>query len=199
MYKQYLLRQSQCTCKVHEYDILKIINKMDNNSRSGYDMFYTKIIKAIINEIRKTIKLTLIINQMLESGIFPDSLTLLTEFLYIKKGNINSITNYRPISLLPTLSKVFERVICNQLYTYLDHNNLLLEQQYGFRANHSAKLATIKLSNYIVHAINRKLTPVNIYIYFSKAFDTLKFDIVLYKLHYYGITDTALKFIKKLF
>ena len=78
MYKQYLLRQSQCTCKVHEYDILKIINKMDNNSRSGYDMFYTKIIKAIINEIRKTIKLTLIINQMLESGIFPDSLTLLT-------------------------------------------------------------------------------------------------------------------------
>ena len=47
---------------------------------------------------------------------------------------------------------------------YLDHNNLLLEQQYGFRANHSAELAAIELSDYIVHEIDRKLTPVNIYI-----------------------------------
>ena len=71
MYKQYLLTQSQCTCKfekIHEDDILKIINKMDNKSSSGYDMFSNKIIK---NEISKL--LTLIINQMLESGIVPDS------------------------------------------------------------------------------------------------------------------------------
>ena len=76
MYKQYLLKikQSQCTCKfaiIHEDDILKIINKMDNKCSSGYDMFSNKIIK---NEISKP--LTLIINQMLESGIFPDSLKI---------------------------------------------------------------------------------------------------------------------------
>ena len=94
---------------------------------------------------------------------------------------------------LPTLSKVFERVIFNQLYLYLDHNNLLSEEQYGFRANHSAELAAIKLADYIVQEIDRKLTPVNIYIDLSKAFDTLNFDILLYKLHYYGITDIALK------
>ena len=58
--------------KIHEDDILKIINKMDNKSSSGYDMFSNKIIKAIKNEISKP--LTLIINQMMESGIFPDSL-----------------------------------------------------------------------------------------------------------------------------
>ena len=77
MYKQYLLTQSQCTCKfekIHEDDILKIINKMDNKSSSGYNMFSNKIIKAIKNEISKP--LTLIINQMLESGIFPDSLKI---------------------------------------------------------------------------------------------------------------------------
>ena len=65
----------QCTCKfekIHEDDILKIINKMDNKSSSGYDMFSNKIIKAIKNEISNP--LTLILNQMLESGIFPDSL-----------------------------------------------------------------------------------------------------------------------------
>ena len=197
MYKQYLLTQSKCTCKfekIHEDDILKIINKMDNKSSSGYDMFYNKIIKAIKNEISKP--LTLIINQMLESGIFPDSLKIAKIIPLYKKGNINSITNYRPISLLPTLSKVFERVIFNQLYLYLDHNNLLSEEQYGFRANHSAELAAIKLADYIVQEIDKKLTPVNIYIDLSKAFDTLNFDILLYKLHYYGITDIALKLLK---
>ena len=100
---------------------------MDNKSSSGYDMFSNKIIKAIKNEISKP--LTLIINQMLESGIFPDSLKIAKIIPLYKKGNINSITNYRPISLLPTLSKVFERVIFNQLYLYLDHNNLLSEEQ----------------------------------------------------------------------
>ena len=79
---------------------------------------------------------------------------------------------------------------------YLDHNNHLLEQQYGFRANHSAELAAIKLADYIVHEIDRKLTPVNIYIDLSKAFDTLNYDMLLYKLHYYGITDKALMLIK---
>ena len=59
----------------------------------------------------------------------------------------------------------------------LDHNNILSEQQYGFRANHSAELAAIKLVDYIVHEICRKLTPVNIYFDLSKAFDTLNFDI----------------------
>ena len=109
------------------------------------------------------------------------------------KKVINSITNNRPISPLPTLLKIFERVIFNQLYTYFEENNLLSEQQYGFRANHSAELADNKLVDYIKYSIDRKCTHVNIYIDLSNAFDTLNFDILLYKLHYYGITDITLK------
>ena len=74
----------------------------------------------------------------------------------------------RPISLLPTLSKVFERVIFNQLYLYLDHNNLLSEEQYGFRANHSAELAAIKLADYIVQEIDRKLNLSTYILIFQK-------------------------------
>ena len=113
-----------------------------------------------------------------------------------KKSDINFITNYRPISLLPTLSKISDRVILIQLYTYFDDINLLSEQQYGFRANHSAELAAVKLVDYIKYSIDRKCTPVNIYIDFSKAFDTLNFDILLYKLQYYGIRDISLKLLK---
>ena len=91
---------------------------------------------------------------------------------------------------------MFERVIYNQLCTYFDHNHLLSEQQYGFRANHSTELAAIKLVDYINHEIDRKYTPVNIYIDLSKAFDTLNFDILLYKLNYYGVTNEALVLIK---
>ena len=73
---------------------------------------------------------------------------------------------------------------------YQNNNN------YGYRVNHSAELAAIKLIDYIEHEIDRKLTPVTIYIDLSKAFDTLNFDILLYKLHYNGITDIALKLLK---
>ena len=163
MYQQYLQTQSQCSCtfeKVNEDDIFKIINKMDNKSSSGYDGLSNKIIKTIKNEISKP--LTLIINQMITSGIFPDDLKIAKIIPLYKKGDINSITNYRPISLLPTLSNIFERVIFIQLYTYFDDNNLLSEQQYGFRANHSAELAAVKLVDYIKYSIDRKCTPVNI-------------------------------------
>ena len=128
--------------------------------------------------------------------ITSDNLKIAKIIPLYKKGDINSITNYRPISLLPTLSKIFERVIFIQLYTYLDDNNLLSEEQYGFRANHSADLAAVKLVDHINYIIDRKCTPGNIYIDLSKAFDTLNFDILLYKLQYYGIRDIALKLLK---
>ena len=79
---------------------------------------------------------------------------------------------------------------------YLDHNNILSDQHYGFHANHSTEMAAIKLVDYIVHEIDRALTPVNIYIDLSKAFDTLNFYILLYKLHYCGITDIAPKLLE---
>ena len=69
---------------------------------------------------------------------------------------------------MPTLSKVFECVIFNQLFMYFDHNNLLSEQPIGFRMNHSAELAAIKLVDYIVHEIDRKLTPATYTLIFQK-------------------------------
>jgi len=197
MFKQYLQTPSTHSCtfeSISENDILDIINKMDNKSSSGFDCISNKILKYIKHEISKA--LTVIINQMLANGIFPTSLKISKIIPLHKKGDLNSLNNYRPISLLPTLSKIFERVIYNQLYNYFTRKNLLSEQQYGFRSKHSTELAAIKLVDYITQQIDQKKTPVNVYIDLSKAFDTLNFNILLYKLHYYGVTGAAFELLK---
>ena len=196
-YQNYLTSPPRQHCtfvKITERDVLEIISKMDNKASSGYDSISNRMIKFIKNDISKS--LTLIINQMLKTGIFPNSLKIAKIIPLHKKGNINVISNYRPISLLPTISKIFERVIHNQLYYYFTANNILSEQQYGFRSHHSTELAAIKLMDYITDEIDKKQTPVNIYIDLSKAFDTLNFDILLFKLEYYGVTGMELNLIR---
>ena len=88
------------------------------------------------------------------------------------------MSNYRPISLLPTASTVFDRVIYNQLYYYFNNNNLIAEQEYGFRAHQSTELAAVKLVNYINIQMDNGKIPVNMYLDLSKAFDTLDFKIL---------------------
>ena len=162
---------------------------MDNKSSSGYDSISNKMLKYIKKEISKP--LTLIINQMLDSGIFPSGLKISKILPIFKKGDY-----YQPISLLPAISKIFERIIYDQLYAYFDNNNILSKEQYGFRTKHSTELAAVKLVDYIKNEIDVKYTPVNIYIDLSKAFDTLNFDILLHKLHYYGVTGVSFELIR---
>ena len=101
------------------------------------------------------------------------------------------MSNYRPISLLPTISTVFECVIYNQLYDYFNNNNLLAEQQYGFCTHLSTELAAVKLVDYINIQMDNGKIPVNIYLDLSKAFDTLDLKILLKQLEYHGIKGSA--------
>ena len=95
--------------------------------------------------------------------------------------------------------KFLKKTIYSQLYAYFNENNLLTEQQYGFRAQHSTELASVKLVDNIIkemddaHGVN---TPVAIYCDLSKAFDCLNFDIFLAKMEYYGVSGTPLALIK---
>ena len=105
----------------------------------GYDGLSAEHLKLINKDISKC--LTLIINQSLNSGIFPDKLKIAKVTPIFKKGDKQIITNYRPISVLPVISKSFETVIHEQLSEYFVTNNLFSPQQYGFRKNSSPELA----------------------------------------------------------
>ena len=106
---------------------------------------------------------------------------------------MNDISNYRPISLLPSISKILKKVIFKQLSTYLNAHKLLYDSQYGFRACHSTELASIKLIDRITQDLDKGKIQISIFLDLSKAFDTLDHVILLQKLNYYGIKSVKLK------
>ena len=196
-YKQYLTSPTRETlkfeCITKDYTI-KAIDNLDNKNSSGHDGISNTLLKTIKNDISQS--LTIIINQMLTTGIFPDAFKLSKVIPLFKKGDSSLLVNYRPISLLPTISKVFERVIHDQMYEYFNEFNLLAEQQYGFRKQHSTEYPAIKLIDHVSKGMEAGKTPTSVYIDLSKAFDTLTFEVLLYKLKYYGVTDTAFDLLK---
>ena len=133
---------------------------------------------------------------MLTTGIYPDAIKLSKVIPLFKKGDCSLLVNYRPITLLPTISKVFERVTHDEMYEYFNQFNLLAEQQYVFRKQHSTDNAAVKLVDHVSKEMEAGKIPANVYINFSKSFDTLVFDVLFFKLKYYGVTGTALDLMK---
>ncbi len=130
---------------------------------------------------------------MLNTGIFPDKLKLAKIMLAYKKDDESLFTNYRPISLLPTISTIFEKVIFKQLYQFFQDKELLYNAQYGFRTEHSTEYAALELVDRVISQMDQMNTPINIFFGLSKAFDTLDHKILLQKLEYYGISGVTHK------
>ena len=175
--------------EVSEGTILQLITNMKNKNTKGCDQISNKLLKAIKTEIAKP--LSFIINQSLKTGSFPVKLKLARVRPLFKKGDPQIINNYRPISILPAISAIFERVIHLQLTHYFEDNTLLTKSQYGYRSGHSTELASLELTDRIYKHLENNEVPIAIFIDLSKAFDTLDHDILLSKLDYYGIKGVA--------
>ena len=103
------------------------------------------------------------------------------------------MSNYRPISVLPILSKILERVVHDQLYDYLTSNNILHPCQSGFRSNHSTNTTLIDVTDHILSNMNEGKVTGAIFLDLKKAFDTVSHRLLLKKLHSYGITGHTLQ------
>ena len=104
-----------------------------------------------------------------------------------KKGDRHDPGNYRPISIIPVVAKLCERVVCSQLMTYLDGNDLLCPQQYGFRPGMSTGAAMLDVVTYVTDNIDRGLVTSLVTADTSKAFDSVEHGRLLDKLGWYGI------------
>ena len=116
----------------NRHEIEKLISNLPNKNSSGFDMINNKLLKLIKTEI--AVPLEIVFNVSIESGIFPDKMKLAEIVpLYKCKSRLEP-GNYRPISLLPTISKILEKVMYKRTYKFLMDNNQIYHSQYGFRA-----------------------------------------------------------------
>ncbi|KAI8429321.1 hypothetical protein MSG28_007816 [Choristoneura fumiferana] len=156
-----------------EEEISKIIDNLDSNSSAGLDGISTKCIKCIKHHIIS--QLTKCINECLNRGIFPDELKVARVSPIHKSGPKTDPGNYRPISVLPVISKVFERVLYNRLDNYLNKIGFYFQRQYGFRTKSNTLSATIDLVTKIRSSIDAKNLVLGVFIDLKKAFDTSSF------------------------
>ena len=133
---------------------------------------------------------------MLPTGIFPLRLKFSQINPVFKKCKKTEISNYRPISLLTSFSKIFEKVIYKRLYCHVNSNNILAVEQYGFRSNSSTETAVYNLINNISEALNSNKWVGGTFCDLNKAFDYVNHNILLSKLEFYGITGRAKNLIK---
>ena len=104
-----------------------------------------------------------------------------------KKGEKRDCNNYRPISLVPNLSKIFEKLVYQKLALFLEKNKQLYQFQFGFRSKHSASHPLTSLTEKIPAALDKNLFACGVFIDLRKAFDTVNHNILISKLEYYGI------------
>ena len=176
-HRRYLSNRPVTTFHFHEIttqDVMCIISKLPNKS-TGHDGISTEAIKILSTVISPT--LSLIINKCIINGTVPDEMKVSKIKPLFKKDDVTLLNNYRPISLLPCISKIFERVLFNQLYEYFERHNILTKRQYGFRKNHSTEFAAMEFINRVTKLLELGKIPFNLYIDLSKAFDVLNHDI----------------------
>lgn len=172
-------------------EIESIINSLQNKYSSGKDDVPTAVIKNVKTHLSKI--LTHLINSSFVSGIFPEQLKVAKVVPIFKRGDPNNIDNYRPVSLLPSFSKIYEKAVYTRLSTYLDKHGLFDDFQHGFRSGKSVTTAAVAFIESIIDSVDRGEQVIGVFMDLSSAFDSVDHMLLLKKLNNLGVTGISYK------
>jgi Reverse transcriptase (RNA-dependent DNA polymerase) len=161
---------------VHICDVVK---SFDNKSSPDLDSISLSFVKKVIDVI--CIPLAHIFKNSLESGIFPEKLKSSRVVPIFKTGDPHKCDNYRPISLVSTISKILEKIVAIRLTNHLQLNNLICEHQYGFQRNMNTEHNLTQVISFISNALNKGNYCIGIFLDLKKAFDVCSHDILIKK------------------
>ena len=173
-------------------EILSLIRNLNTAKAFGPDNISAKMLQICDNSI--VLPISLIYNNIITTGIYPDLWKLANVIPVHKKGDKQNVTNYRPISLLPICGKMFEKIVFNQLYSYFVSNDLITKNQSGFRAGDSTINQLIEFTNIIHKAFDNKpsLETRSVFLDISKAFDKVWHEGLIFKLKQNGICGNSI-------
>ena len=177
---------------VNELEVTKLIKNLNPRKAAGHDGISAKLLKSCCNEVAPHI--TSLINQTILHGFFPETLKMANVTPVYKKKDHLDKSNYRPVSILPSISKIYETVIADQLNEYM--NSMFSAMLSAYRKQHSCQHVLIDLIEEWRSKLDDKSYVGAVLMDLSKAFDCLPHDLLLAKLKAYGLCDEALQLLK---
>ena len=180
--------------KVHPKDVDTIISSLNNTTAFGFDLIDTSIIKLIKPEILPAV--THILNLSIMSSKFPAAWKKSKIIPLHKKDDPIDPKNYRPVAIVPILSKVLERAIFNQLVEYLDKNNLLHPNHHAYRPGHNTTTALIQMYDGWLRAVDSGKLVGACLLDMIAAFDVVDHELLLDKLSLYGLDDISKEWVR---
>jgi hypothetical protein len=185
-------RESMVLFPPTESEVSNQISRLRNNCAPGFDGINSRTLKALSSAI--TPIMTRLITVIFETGIFPSCLKTAVTIPIFKSGVATKVENYRPVSILSSISKIIEGILFQRLNDYFTkHTKLLFSRQFGFREGSSTETATVELSGMIQDAIDKKKCATGVFMDLKKAFDLVDHEALLNVLENYGVRGEALK------